>query len=109
MACQGGNFDLATFLVSKGADVGATTARGMSPVHLAAEVGETDLLRVLLAVGVGRQSIVGRPLPEPNASFQEGVKRYLLLVGCASTTIFLYTMKTTCILSRYTCVKDSSA
>lgn len=52
IVCQGRNLDLATFLVSKGADLNAVTERGISPVHLAAEAGETDLTRMLLAAGV---------------------------------------------------------
>lgn len=52
IACQAGNMDLARFLMSQGADVGATTARDLSAVHLAAEAGDSALISVLLDAGV---------------------------------------------------------
>lgn len=52
IACQAGNLDLARCLISQGADVGATTARDLSVVHLAAEVGDSALIGMLLDVGV---------------------------------------------------------
>eukprot|EP00904_Undaria_pinnatifida_P001089 jgi/Undpi1/10981/HiC_scaffold_30.g13282.m1 len=51
VACQAGNLELAKFLVSHGAELGAVTARGMSALHLAAETGAAGLLRMLCDAG----------------------------------------------------------
>ena len=52
VACQSGNVELANFLVSQGAALGAITARGMSALHLAAEMGTAGLIRMLCDAGV---------------------------------------------------------
>ena len=52
VACQAGKEDLANFLVAEGAALGATTARGMSALHLAAETGAAGMIRMLCDAGV---------------------------------------------------------
>lgn len=53
IACYSGTSDLAAFLVDNGASLHAVTSRRMSALHLAAEGGDVDLVRMLLLVGVG--------------------------------------------------------
>lgn len=50
-------------LVSKKVNLGAATVRRMSAVHLAAEQGQTDVIRELLAAGVSlsRTNVVLAP------------------------------------------------
>lgn len=43
--------DAAPFLIGRGADVNARTDQGITPLHLAAEQGDMDVLRLLLAKG----------------------------------------------------------
>lgn len=43
--------DAAPFLIGRGADVNARTDLGITPLHLAAEQGDIDVLRLLLAKG----------------------------------------------------------
>lgn len=68
VACQAGNLDLATFLVSRGADLSVTTARGMSALHLAAEKGKVDLIQTLVAAGVSAENLVKRKFGKQNIS-----------------------------------------
>lgn len=53
IACQCGTLDLAVLLIANGANLSAVTNRRMSALHLAAEGGDVDLVRMLLMAGVG--------------------------------------------------------
>lgn len=53
IACHSGTLDLAALLVDNGASLRAVTSRRMSALHLAAEGGDVDLVRMLLLAGVG--------------------------------------------------------
>jgi ankyrin repeat protein len=52
----GPSVPLVELLLAEGADIGATTSKGNSALHLAAYLGHPDVVRVLLAHGADRQA-----------------------------------------------------